>query len=803
MKFTVSWLKEHLDYTATLDELSEKLTALGLEVEEITDRAKELEAFRVAHVVEAVQHPDADRLRVCKVDTGSEIVQVVCGAPNARTGMNGVFAPSGVYVPGTDLLLKPSKIRGVESNGMLVSEREMGISDEHDGIIELPEDAEIGASFAVLAGLDDPVIEIAITPNHQDALGVYGIARDLAAGGFGKLKDLNLAAVPGQFDSPISVRLNFGADDQDPLPCSKFVGRYVRGVKNGPSPKWLQDKLMAIGLRPISALVDMTNYVTYDLGRPLHVFDADKIDGDIQVRLGKPIEKLLALDGEEYDIDAETCAIADDSRALGLGGIMGGEETGCTEETTNVFIEAALFDPIRIATSGRKLGIESDARYRFERGVDPAFVESAMEIATRLVMDLCGGEPSNVVVAGSGPEWKKTVDLRKSRVKNLGGVDVPVAEMVEILDKLGFAPKESGDIIQTSVPSWRMDVDGEADLVEEILRVHGYDNIPTATLPKVNVVAKPSVDLPQRRVRMAKRGLANRGMMEAVTWSFLPRAHADLFGGVPDEIVLINPISADLDAMRPSLLPNLIAAAGRNHARGFNDVSLFEVGSEYHSDQPDGQTMVAGGIRSGQTSQRHWAGNGKNFDAYDAKADALAVLESVGAPAANAQVVTEAPDWYHPGRSGVLQLGPKNRLAVFGEIHPAVLEAMKVKGPLVGFEVYLDNVPLPRGKKATARPPLAISDFQSVERDFAFEMDVDVTADKIIRAAQGSDKKLISAVSIFDVYQGEHIADGKKSVALSVRLQPTEKTLTEEEIDAVAAKVIANVEKASGGHLRQ
>jgi len=802
MKFTISWLKEHLDYTASLDELSEKLTALGLEVEEITDRAKELEAFRVAHVVEAVQHPDADRLRVCKVDTGTEIVQVVCGAPNARTGMKGVFAPSGVYVPGTDLLLKPTKIRGVESNGMLVSEREMGISDEHDGIIEMPEDTEIGASFAVLAGLDDPVVEIAITPNHQDALGVYGIARDLAAGGFGQLKELDVSVVPGQFDSPISVRLNFDDDDQGPLPCSKFVGRYIRGVKNGASPKWLQDKLLAIGLRPISALVDLTNYVTYDLGRPLHVFDADKVDGGIQARLGEPVEKLLALDGEEYDIDADTCVIADDSRAVGLGGIMGGEETGCTEETTNVFVEAALFDPIRIATSGRKLGIESDARYRFERGVDPAFVESGMEIATRLVMDLCGGEPSNVVVAGTGPEWRKDVDLRKSRVKDLGGVEVPVTEMIEILEKLGFSPKDNGDLIQVAVPSWRMDVDGEADLVEEILRVHGYDNIPTAALPKMNVVAKPSVDLPQRRVRMAKRGLANRGMMEAVTWSFLPRAHADLFGGVPDEIVLVNPISADLDAMRPSLLPNLIAAAGRNHARGFNDVSLFEVGSEYHSDQPDGQTMVAAGIRSGQTSERHWGGNGKNFDAYDAKADALAVLDAVGGPAANAQVVTGAPDWYHPGRSGVLQLGPKNRLAAFGEIHPAVLEAMKVKGPLVGFEVYLDNVPLPRGKSATARPPLSVSDFQSVERDFAFEMDVDVSAAKIIRAAQGSDKKLISGVSIFDVYQGEHVAEGKKSVALSVRLQPTEKTLTEEEIDAVAAKVITNVEKASGGHLR-
>ncbi|MDF2366245.1 phenylalanine--tRNA ligase subunit beta [Sneathiella sp.] len=800
MKFTVSWLKEHLEYDASLEELSDRLTAIGLEVEEITDRAKELAVFRVAHVIEAVQHPDADRLRVCKVDTGEEVVQVVCGAPNARTGMKGVFAPSGSYVPGTDLWLKPTKIRGVESNGMLVSEREMGLSDEHDGIIEMPEDTKVGASFAALAGLDDPVVEIAITPNHQDALGVYGIARDLAASGFGTLKSLDTSSIDGKFKSPIGVNLNF--QNADPLPCSKFAGRYVRSVKNGPSPKWLQDKLRAIGLRPISALVDITNLVTFDLGRPLHVFDADKVKGDIQARLATAGETVLALDGEEYKLDGDACVIADDANALGIGGIMGGELSGCSEETTNVFIEAALFDPISIATTGRKLGIESDARYRFERGVDPAFVEPAMEIATRLVMELCGGEPSEVVIAGNGPDWQKSVELRKARVKELGGIEIPVEEMVMILDKLGFAPEESGEVIKTTVPSWRMDVDGEADLVEEVLRMHGYDNIEPVALPTENAVAKPAVNAQQRRVRIAKRALADRGMMEAVTWSFLPRVHADLFGGVPDEIVLVNPISADLDAMRPSLLPNLIAAAGRNHARGFADISLFEVGSEYHSDQPDGQIMVAGGIRGGQTSSRHWAGSGRKFDAYDAKADALALLEAVGGPAGSVQVVTGAPEWYHPGRSGVMQLGPKNRLASFGEIHPRVLEAMKVKGPIVGFEIYLDNIPLPKSIE-TARPPLVVSDYQFVERDFAFEVDADVSADAIIRAARGSDKKLITEVSIFDVYQGDRITAGRKSVALSVRLQPTDKTLTEEEIDAVAAKVIGSIEKATGGSLRQ
>ncbi|MFT6558961.1 phenylalanine--tRNA ligase subunit beta [Sneathiella sp.] len=801
MKFTVSWLREHLDFDATLEALSEKLTAIGLEVEEITDRAKELEAFRVCHVIKAEQHPDADRLRVCQVDTGSEVVQVVCGAPNAKSGMKGVFAPSGVYVPGTDLLLKPSKIRGVESNGMLVSEREMGVSDEHNGIIEMPAETEIGAQYAVLAGLDDPVIEIAITPNHQDALGVYGIARDLAASGFGTLKDLDVSAVPGHFDSPIKVELKF--NDESPLPCSKFLGRYVKGVKNGPSPKWMQDRLMSIGLRPISALVDITNFVTFDLGRPLHVFDADKLTGNIQPRLAKDGETLLALDGEEYTLGSEDCVIADDAAPQGIGGIMGGELSGCTEETTNVFIEAALFDPICVATTGRKLGIESDARYRFERGVDPDFVESGMEIATRLVMDLCGGEPSHVVSDGVGPDWHKKVSLRKARVLQLGGVDVPSDEMMTILNRLGFKPVDNGETIETDVPSWRMDIDGEADLVEEVMRMHGYDAIPTVPLPRATAVATPSLSFTQRRVRTARRALASRGMIEAVTYSFLPRAHADLFGGVDDSIVLDNPISSDLDAMRPSLLPNLIAAAGRNQSRGFTNISLFEVAGEYHSDKPDGQQTVAGGIRAGGTSDRHWAGNGRDYDVFDAKADVLALLEAVGGPAATAQVVTGAPEWYHPGRSGVLQLGPKNRLAVFGELHPAVLEAMKVKGPVVGFELYLDAIPKPKGVAKTAKEPLKVSDYQAVDRDFAFLMDVGVSADKVLKAAKGADKKLIADATIFDIYEGDKVAEGKKSVALSIRLEPMDGTLTDEQIEAVSQKVVQNVEKTSGGILRR
>ncbi|WP_169567182.1 phenylalanine--tRNA ligase subunit beta [Sneathiella limimaris] len=802
MKFTVSWLREYLDFDASLDELSEKLTAIGLEVEEIVDRAKELEAFKVCHVLMAEQHPDADRLRVCQVDTGKEVVQVVCGAPNAKTGMKGVFAPSGSYVPGTDLWLKPSKIRGVESNGMLVSEREMGLSDDHDGIIELPNDTEVGVEFAKLVGLDDPVIEIAITPNHQDALGVYGIARDLAAAGFGTLKAPNLTPVEGSFESPVGVRLSF-PEGTDPLPCSKFLGRYVRGVKNGPSPKWMQDRLLSIGLRPISALVDITNFVTFDLGRPLHVFDADKLAGDIQPRFAKEGETLLALDGEEYTLASTDCVIADDKAPQGLGGIMGGELSGCTEETTNVFIEAALFDPIVIATTGRRLGIESDARYRFERGVDPAFVESGIEVATRLVMELCGGEASHVVADGAGPEWEKKVSLRKTRVKELGGVDVSADRMIDILDRLGFKPVDAGDVIETEVPSWRMDIDGEADLVEEVMRIVGYDQIPTVALPRLSVVAKPSVTPAQRRVRTAKRALAGRGMIEAVTYSFLPRAHAELFGGVNEDVVLANPISADLDVMRPSLLPNLVAAAGRNQARGFHDINLFEVAGEYHSDKPDGQRMVAAGIRVGSDSDRHWSGAGRAYDVFDVKADVLDLLDAIGGPAATAQIVTGAPEWYHPGRSGVIQLGPQKRLAVFGELHPSVLSAMKVKGPVLAFELYLDEVPLPKSTGKTARDPLKVSDYQAVERDFAFVMASDVPADKILRAAKGADKKLITDATIFDIYEGDKIEAGMKSVAFSIRLEPQDKTLTDEEIEAVAAKVIANVEKTSGGTLRR
>ncbi|HYM31299.1 MAG TPA: phenylalanine--tRNA ligase subunit beta [Candidatus Cybelea sp.] len=800
MKFTLRWLREHLDTNADTKTIAGTLTRLGLEVENLHDPAAALRSFTVAQVLSAEPHPNADKLRVCTVDVGGEVLQVVCGAPNARAGMKGVFARTGSTIPGTGLHLKPAKIRGVESNGMLCSMREMGLSDEHEGIIDLPADAPIGKPFAEVLGLDDPVFEIKLTPNRQDCLGVRGIARDLAAAGLGTLKPLDAKAVPGGFKSPIGVRLDF--TPQTASACPLFVGRHIRNVKNAPSPRWLQDRLRAIGLRPISTLVDITNLVTFDLDRPLHVFDADKVRGGIQARLARPGEKLHALDGKDYALDGEICVIADESGPLGLGGVMGGEASGVSETTRNVFIEAALFDPMRTAATGRRLGIQSDARYRFERGVDPAFVRPGMEVATRLVLELCGGEPSEVVVAGAEPDWRRSIQLRPSRVRDLGGLDLAEREQVRILEALGFAVKSDDDVLRVQVPSWRSDIHGEADLVEEVTRVYGYDAIPAVPLPRRPVVAKPAIDVGQRRVRAARRALAGRGLYEAVTPSFVSRAHAELFGGGADALVLSNPMSSDLDTMRPCILPSLIVAVGRNVAHGMNDVALFEVGPQYAGDRPGDQAAVAAGIRRGQSGPRHWSARPRDVDAFDAKGDAIGLLMALGFAVESAQLSDASPPWYHPGRSGVLRLGPKTLLAAFGELHPRVLAAMDVKGPLVGFEVYLDAMPIPKAKGTRARPPLAVSDLPSVERDFAFLVERQVSAEQITRAAKSADKELITEVRVFDVYEGAGVPEGRKSVAFSIRLEPKDRTLTEAEIDAVADKVVAAVVKASGGALR-
>jgi phenylalanyl-tRNA synthetase beta chain len=796
MKFTLSWLADHIDTDAPVDKIADTLTNIGLEVEGIEDKAKQLAPFTVAYVVSAEKHPNADKLRVCIVDTGKEKLQVVCGAPNARTGMKGVFAHAGVTIPGTGVELKKSSIRGVESNGMLCSEREMGLSQEHDGIIELPEDAPIGEPFAKLMGLTDPVIEIKLTPNRPDCTGVRGVARDLAAAGIGHLKPDQPVKITPRFNNPVAIGLHF--DEAAKSACPVFAGRMVKGVKNGPSPAWLQQRLKAVGLRPISTLVDITNLMSLDRARPLHVYDADKLNGEIHARLAKKGEKVLALDGKTYELDEEMCVIADDNGVLGLGGVMGGETTGVSEGTTNVFIESAYFDPVRTARTGRELGIVSDARYRFERGIDPEYVVPGLDLATKIIVDLCGGEPSDVTVAGRVPDTKREITFDPALVEKLCGVKMHQAEALSILDRLGFRTVIGTRVV---VPSWRPDINGPADLVEEVVRIAGYDKIPSTPLPRQATVPLPVLTPMQKRVRAAKRTLAARGLFEAMTWSFVSKAQAALFGGVPDALMLANPISADLDAMRPSVLPGLLAAAQRNGARGLKDLSVFEVGPQFTGPDPGEQLTAATGIRVGN-GPRSWTKAAWSADVFQAKADVLAVLESCGFAPESAQTTADAPAWYHPGRSGALRLGPKNVLAFFGELHPRVLAAFDLTGPVAAFEVMLETLPSPKAKPSKARSKLELSEFQAVERDFAFVVDAKVAAADIVKAAMSVDRVLVESVNVFDVYEGQGVDPGKKSLAIAVRLQPKDRTLAEADIETVSSKIIGAVAKATGGKLR-
>jgi phenylalanyl-tRNA synthetase beta chain len=797
MKFTLSWLKDYLNTTASLDDIVEGLIGVGLEVEDVSDKTKLLAPFKVAYVQEAIKHPNADKLRLCKVETDQGVIQVVCGAPNARTGMKGIVALPGAFIPGTGITLEKGVIRGQESQGMLCSERELEISDEHNGIIDLEGDWPIGTPAVKALGLDDPMIYIKVTPNRPDALGIYGIARDLAAKGLGKLKPLDVKPDKGTFKSPINVSLDFEGGTK---PCPLFVGRYFRNVKNGPSPAWLQKRLRAIGLRPISALVDITNYITFAHGRPLHVFDADKVRGNIRARMARDGETIAALDGKTYALNSAMTVIADDTGPEGIAGVMGGEHSGCSETTTNVFLEAAYFDPLRTAATGRKLAIHSDARYRFERGVDPAFTPMGAEIATRMILELCGGEASELVVAGKVPDTSRTYALRKTRVKALGGLDLPLADQKSILSALGFGVKDVSEGLECSVPSWRPDVHGEADLVEEVCRIHGLDRIPFAAMDRPHAIATPVLNTLQKRMLSARRTLAERGFNEAVTYAFLPEENAVLFGqGQRNrDLVLANPISSELSDMRPSLLPNLIAAASRNMKRGHADLSLCEVGHAYAGDKPTDETLRAGGIRRGSAVARQWQGGVRAVDVFDAKADALAVLEAAGANVSSLQIVSGTPPWYHPGRSGTIQMGPQNKLGTFGEIHPRVLEAMDAKGPLVAFEIVLNAIPIPKAAKAT-RAALVVSDLLPVTRDFAFVVDAGIEADKLVKAAKSADKALIANASIFDVFQ---LDGGKRSLALEVTLQPRDRTLTDKDIESVSQQIVAAVAKATGAILR-
>jgi phenylalanyl-tRNA synthetase beta chain len=799
MKFTLSWLKEHLDTAASLDEISAKLTSTGLEVEGIHNPGAGLDAFIVAHIADAKQHPDADRLRLCTVETGTETLQVVCGAPNARTGLKVVLARPGVTIPATGAVLKRGSIRGVESQGMLCSLEELKLTGDSTGIIELPADAPVGKPVTYVLNID-PVIEINLTPNRVDALGVRGIARDLAAAGLGTLKPNKWEKpVAGTFDSPRKVTMSLPAGEEKK--CPQFIGRTIKGVKNAESPAWLKDRLTAIGLRPVSAIVDITQYLTIDLGRPLHAFDDAKLNGDVGPRFAKQGETVAALNGKSYTLEPDMVVIADDAAALGIAGIMGGEPSSVTESTTTVFLESALFDPMNIASTGRRLQINSDARYAFERGVDPASAMAGAEIATRMIVDLCSGEASQIVEGGKAPAWQRTIAFNPARVKSLGGLDLPASEIQGILERLGFTVAGTGDSWLVTPPSWRADVEGWQDLVEEVLRIHGYDNIPAIPMPRAPM-PKVMFSPQQKQLAFTRRSLAARGLNETTTWSFLPSAQAELFRGDLPLVTLANPISADLDAMRPSLIPNLAAAAGRNAARGFADSALFEIGPRFEGPKPGQQTNIAAVLRAGHTTARHWSGSRRAVDALDAKADALAALEAAGASVAGLQTIPGGGACYHPGRSGVLKLG-NQVLAAFGELHPSVLTALDVKGPMVACEVFLDRIPQPKKKAAgAARPLLKASTLQPVERDFAFVVDAAAAAEVLLRAVKGADKELITDAGLFDIYEGQHVGAGKKSLAVAVTLQPKDATLTDEQIEAVSKKIVAAAEKACGAQLR-
>ncbi len=806
MKLTLSWLRDHLETAAPLDAITETLTRIGLEVEAVADRSKALAPYVVARVLTAEPHPNADRLRVCTVDAGGPApVQVVCGAPNARAGMTSVFASPGTYVPGKDLTLAVVNVRGVESAGMLCSEAELAVSDDHDGIIDLPADAPVGQPYADWAGLGDPLIEINLTPNRPDCTSVRGIARDLAAAGLGALRPERIVEVPGSFPCPVEVTL--ALDEFDRNLCPAFGLRLVRGVRNGPSPEWLQRRLASIGFRPINALVDITNFLTFDRGRPLHVFDAGKVAGSLTVRRAKAGEEILALDGRTYRLDDEIVVIADANGPESIAGVMGGEHSGCDEGTTDVLIESALWDPLNVARTGRRLGINSDARYRFERGVDPALTVPALHLAAALVIELCGGEASEIALVGAVPEREHAIDFPWHETQRLTGLDLPRAEAKVILTELGFTVAGQGEKAKVLPPSWRPDIDGKADLVEEIVRIAGLDRVAPQPLPRIAPgVAAPILTLLQKRTRLAKRALASRGFLEAVTWSFIGHADATLFGGGSRELQLANPIAADLSDMRPSLVPGLVKAAGRNADRGFGDVALFEVGQCFASDRPEGQTIRAAALRRGtarpEGAGRHWDGGARSVDAFDAKADALALLGALGVPIGGLQVVPGGPAWLHPGRSGTLRFGPKTVVGQFGELHPRTLAALDVRGPIVVVEITLDDLPLPRHRPTKMKPKLALSDFQPVRRDFAFVVGRDVAVGEVVRAAEGAERGLISGVSVFDLYQGPNVAPDKASVAIEVTLQPTDRTLTDAEIEAVSAKIVAAVAKKTGGSLR-
>ncbi|NBC37712.1 phenylalanine--tRNA ligase subunit beta [Novosphingobium sp. FSY-8] len=788
MKFSLSWLKAHLDTDATIEQIAAKLNAIGLEVEGIEDPADKLKGFRVARILTAERHPNADKLQVLSVDTGEGApLQVVCGAPNARAGLVGVLGLPGAVVPANGMVLKVAAVRSVESNGMMCSMRELELGEGHDGIIELPADAPVGTAFADYHGAD-PVIDISVTPNRPDCMGVYGVARDLAAAGLGTLRPITAPGIAGSYPCPVSIRI------EDADGCPAFHGRVIKGVKNGPSPEWMQAALTAAGQRPISALVDITNYVMLTYGRPAHAYDLAKLTGEVVARRGRDGEVVTALNGRDYAITDNILVIADEAGVHDIAGIMGGEHSGCQDDTTDVLLEIAYFNPQRIAVGGRALNLTSDARGRFERGVDPTFLDTGLDLLTGLILDICGGEASEVVRAGDAPTVLKTLTFDPNRTTTLGGVEIAPAEQARILTALGFGV---GDDWTVTVPGWRPDVDGAADIVEEIVRIHGLDNIASVALPRVDGVARPTATPVQKLERRLRRAAAARGLNEAITWSFLPVAQAELFAdGQP--WVLSNPISEDMKAMRPSLLPGLLSAAKRNADRGASGARLFEIGRRYlrGTDGRSDERLTLAVVLAGEKTPRGWAtGKAATFDAFDAKAEALALLAEAGAPVDNLQVMGEAGPQFHPGQSATLRLGPKNVLARFGMLHPATQKALDIDGPVAVVEIFLDAIPAKKGAGGFARVNYAPPALQAVTRDFAFLMAADKPAGDLQRAVKNADKVNITAARVFDDFRGNGVPEGQKSIAIEVTLQPGEKTYAEADLKAISDKVTAAAAK--------
>lgn len=793
MKFSLTWLKRYLETDATVDDVARTLNAIGLEVEDMDDPAAKLEGFRVARVLTAARHPDADKLQVLTVDTGEgEPLQVVCGAPNARAGLVGVLGLPGATVPANGMVLRKSAIRGVESNGMMCSTRELELGEDHDGIIELPEDAPVGTPFAQYHGAS-PVIEVAVTPNRPDCMGLYGIARDLAAAGLGTLKPLDGEPVEGSFPCPVEVRTD------DPEGCPAFYGRVIRGVSNGPSPQWLQDLLLSAGQRPISALVDLTNYLMLGYGRPAHAYDLARLNGAVVARRASDGETVVALNEKTYTLDPGMTVIADDSGVHDIAGIMGGEHSGCSEDTTDVLLEIAYFDPERIARTGRKLNLTSDARSRFERGIDPTFLDKGMDHLTSLILSICGGEASHVVRAGSAPTTPKVVPFDPVLTERLGGVVVDRAEQQRILESLGFSVVSGDAGWAVTVPGWRPDIDGAPDLVEEVVRIHGLENVQSVPLPRAEGVARPTATAAQKLERRVRRAAAARGLQEAVTWSFLPEAEARAFAeGDGDLWVLANPISEDLKAMRPSLLPGLLSAVRRNSDRGASSLRLFELGRRYLRGKAGAsdERLTVGIVLAGEKVTRGWAtGKATGFDAYDAKAEALALLAEAGAPVDRLQIMGEAGAQFHPGQSATLRLGPKNVLARFGMLHPKVAKQFDVGGSVALAEIYLDAIPARKGAAGFARAHYAPPPLQAVKRDYAFLVPVDTPAGDLVRLVQGADKANIVAARLFDDFRGAGVPEGQKSLALEVTLQPQEKSYKDEDLKAITEKITAAAAK--------